>query len=647
MELEWLLRSTFFGINTSEEAAAATTRDEMITRSEEQQQYKHEEGNRQRYYKRWRRRQPRYLLIFVALLLLLQNNVRLAEGATATTTSLLLLPITDNESARENRSATSAAADAATAASGESLSVSSALPKLAFRSRDLSSNNETTTSASSSNGNVDGRSEFTDWSDWSVCDRNCMQNRIKKCRAPSQCANSLLREERVCTDEDKTGPSCRGQKNSARRKKKRREYHIVQVNDEVRAARKGSRRKHHHHQHHRRKGKNELLQDDDGGGGHRTPQDEYGKWSKWSSCTRSCTTQRLKWCKIPGLCAKDVVRQTAYCYIEGSYCQRWIRRKIHQHYEGNSNAASGSDTSNLTEDRFADLAGDDGGSSSSSSSNSNLTPASGSATASEDYSNSSPAWKCGVARKSNKLSYFTRIIGGRPTLPGSWPWQVAVLNRYGEAFCGGTLVSPRWVLTAAHCVRKRLSVRIGEYNLLIKEGTEIELKIDHSVTHPKYNAHTVDNDIALLRLPVSLTPSETRGVACLPAPWQELPDDQLCTIIGWGKTNATHTFGTDVLHEARIPIVPDDMCRDVYVDYKITNNMFCAGYRRGRMDSCAGDSGGPLLCRNPARADHPWTIFGITSFGEGCGKRGKYGIYAKLSNYVHWINKVVRKDSFR
>ncbi|CAB0034188.1 unnamed protein product [Trichogramma brassicae] len=391
MELEWLLRSTFFGINTSEEAAAAatTTRDKMITRSEEQQRQYNEEDNRQRYCKRWRRRPPRYLLIFVALLLLLlQNNVRLAEGATATTASLLL-PITDNESARENPSIISAADADAAAASGESLFVSSALPKLTFRSRDSSSNNETTTTTTTSSSNVDSRSEFTDWSDWSVCDRNCMQNRIKKCRAPSQCANSLLR-----------------------------------VNDEVRAARKGSRRKHHHQQqYHRRKGKNELLQDDDGGG--RTPQDEYGKWSKWSSCTRSCTTQRLKWCKIPGLCAKDVVRQTAYCYIEGSYCQRWIRRKIHQHYEGNSNAAS-SDTSNLTEDRFADLAGDDGGGSSSS--NSNLTPATA---ASEDYSNSSPAWKCGVTRKSNKLSYFTRIIGGRPTLPGSWPWQVAVLNRYG------------------------------------------------------------------------------------------------------------------------------------------------------------------------------------------------------------------------
>lgn len=72
------------------------------------------------------------------------------------------------------------------------------------------------------------------------------------------------------------------------------------------------------------------------------------------------------------------------------------------------------------------------------------------------------------------------------------------------------------------------------------------------MTHPKYNAHTVDNDIALLHLPRTLSPSDYTGIACLPAPWQDLPSDQLCTIIGWGKANASDEFGTDVLHEARV-----------------------------------------------------------------------------------------------
>lgn len=87
--------------------------------------------------------------------------------------------------------------------------------------------------------------------------------------------------------------------------------------------------------------------------------------------------------------------------------------------------------------------------------------------------------------------------------------------------------------------------------------------------------------------------------------------------------------------------MPDE-CKNTYIDYYITSNMFCAGYRKGRMDSCAGDSGGPLLCRDPSQPSQPWTIFGITSFGDGCGKKGKYGIYTRLPNYVRWINRVLK-----
>ena len=89
-------------------------------------------------------------------------------------------------------------------------------------------------------------------------------------------------------------------------------------------------------------------------------------------------------------------------------------------------------------------------------------------------------------------------------------------------------------------------------------------------------------------------------------------------------------------------------CREVYEDYFITENMFCAGYRKGRIDSCAGDSGGPLLCQVGDR----WTIFGITSFGEGCGKRGKYGIYTKgmeqlkIKCYVNRIQRIQNLDTW-
>ncbi|XP_021934617.1 trypsin V-A-like [Zootermopsis nevadensis] len=182
---------------------------------------------------------------------------------------------------------------------------------------------------------------------------------------------------------------------------------------------------------------------------------------------------------------------------------------------------------------------------------------------------------------------------------------------------------------------------MGEHNLDENEGTELEFRVERAVTHPGYDADTVDNDVALLRLPAEVRPDKYWGFACLPRYKQELPPaQQLCTIIGWGKRRSGDPFGTDVLHEATVPIVASNVCRRVYMDYHITENMFCAGYEKGRKDSCAGDSGGPLLCKDDRNR---WTIFGITSFGEGCGKRGKFGIYTKLPNYVKWIHSWINK----
>ncbi|XP_076067571.1 uncharacterized protein LOC143040399 isoform X2 [Oratosquilla oratoria] len=248
--------------------------------------------------------------------------------------------------------------------------------------------------------------------------------------------------------------------------------------------------------------------------------------------------------------------------------------------------------------------------------------------------------ECGT-NNYTKASRNLRIIGGQQAPRGKWPWQVVILNRYKEAFCGGTLVAPRWVLTAAHCVRKKLYVRLGEHDLAVDEGSEKEFRMEASHIHPEYDPTTVDNDVALLKLPEPVTKDNYISPVCLPDSYTPLPVGSMCTIIGWGKERNTHIFGTDILHEAQVPIIRTEVCRAVYEDYYITHNMFCAGYRRGRIDSCAGDSGGPLLCFNSGR----WHIFGITSFGEGCGKKGKFGIYARVSNYRSWIQDVIEKNS--
>lgn len=219
-------------------------------------------------------------------------------------------------------------------------------------------------------------------------------------------------------------------------------------------------------------------------------------------------------------------------------------------------------------------------------------------------------------------------------------FQTAILNRHKDAFCGGTLIAPQWVVTAAHCVRKRLYVRLGEHNLENKEGTEQEYRVVQVFMHPEYDPETVDNDIALLKLSSPAVLDKHVQLACLPKQNAPLPQDKLCTILGWGKENHMATHGTEVLKEAKVPIVDIKNCLGVYEDYYITGNMFCAGYRRGRVDSCAGDSGGPLLCE----ANNRWHIYGITSFGEGCGRKGKYGIYAKVPNYITWIETTMAEN---
>ncbi|CAH0699966.1 unnamed protein product [Spodoptera exigua] len=253
------------------------------------------------------------------------------------------------------------------------------------------------------------------------------------------------------------------------------------------------------------------------------------------------------------------------------------------------------------------------------------------------------------ARLRQRMRDMVRIIGGRPAPPGKWAWQVAVLNRYKEAFCGGTLVSLRWVVTAAHCVRKRLYVRLGEHDLLLRNRGEVEMKVTEAVIHPRYDPDTVVNDVAMLRLPEPARPDLGHGVACLPAPHQPLPPHTSCVILGWGKKRPTDVHGTRILHEAQVSTIQQSVCRRSYWQYAITDDMVCAG--RGRRDSCAGDSGGPLLCR-----DRTMRYFlqgklgavqpGITSFGDGCGKRGKYGIYTRTAGYVSWMRDVMNKKYF-
>lgn len=148
-------------------------------------------------------------------------------------------------------------------------------------------------------------------------------------------------------------------------------------------------------------------------------------------------------------------------------------------------------------------------------------------------------------------------------------------------------------------------VRLGEYDLEVEEEDEVEYHVKRIIIHPKYDEkESFDNDIALLMLPEMVEQSKHAAFACLPQSFQSLPDSS-CTIIGWGKMSNNDEDGSDILKEAEVPIVSMYECRNQYKDSSITKNMFCAGHRHGRIDTCSGDSGGPLLCRS---------VYSIASF---------------------------------
>lgn len=254
---------------------------------------------------------------------------------------------------------------------------------------------------------------------------------------------------------------------------------------------------------------------------------------------------------------------------------------------------------------------------------------------------------CGTVRRPQD-SIQTRIVGGYGAESGAWPWQIAVLDGKKELICGGTMISSEFVLTAAHCVKNKMHIVAGEFNLVEKEGHEQERRVSKSFKHPQYNKNNVDNDIALLKLesPLELTPRVSP--ACLPEQSEELKPKLNATILGWGAVSyhrqpdgKPQVERDDMLYEAVVPVVDFKDCKNSYGDYlKGHHHVICAGYKEGGIDSCAGDSGGPLLVAR----NNKWYVYGVTSFGDECGKEGKYGIYSKTSAYVDWIKKIINKE---
>merc|ERR1711979_26863 len=244
---------------------------------------------------------------------------------------------------------------------------------------------------------------------------------------------------------------------------------------------------------------------------------------------------------------------------------------------------------------------------------------------------------CGVVKHSRD---GWRIVGGFEAKKGQFPWQVQVQNG-GSHWCGGALIDEEWVVSAAHCfyqMGNNFKFVVGQHNIAQKENSEQVFKAAKIINHPQYDDYNIKHDVTLIKLNGKVKLNDYATKVCLPKKGESFTSLS-CTVSGWGPLREGGN-GPDKLNAVNVPIMTLDACRQQYGKSSIFGTNVCAGYSSGGKDACQGDSGGPLACKKNNEA---WKLTGVVSWGEGCARKGKAGVYTDVASYIDWINKTMGK----